>query len=203
MHSPDKDYASKAEQVEACVALRGATVLFGDEMTFYRHPAIARAYAKQGYRQEFRADLGHRSNTKRRLCGALNAATGQVHSIDASKIGVKALCRWLASLREAYKEATRLILIWDNWPVHKHDSVLRAAEAAQIELIFLPTYAPWLNPIEKVWRKLKQEVLSLHRFADDWPAIQEAARQFLNRLALPSPELLKYVGLSKHAGLAD
>ncbi len=148
LHSPDEEYTAKAEHVKGCVTLEDAVVLFGDEMTFYRHPATGRAYAKQGYQQEVRADLGHRSNTKRRLCGALNKMTGQVHSIEASKIGVKALCRWLASLREEYKQSTKRILIWDNWSVHKHALVVQAAAEAQIELVFLPTYAPWLNPIE-------------------------------------------------------
>ena len=28
----------------------------------------------------------------------------------------------------------------------------------RIEPVWLPTYAPWLNPIEKLWRWLRQEV---------------------------------------------
>jgi hypothetical protein len=40
----------------------------------------------------------------------------------------------------------------------------------QIEPVWLPTSAPWLNPIEKRWRWLGQDVLKLHRLADDWKA---------------------------------
>ena len=43
---------------------------------------------------------------------------------------------------------------------------------AQIAVPFLPTYAPWLNPIEKVWRWLKQSVLYAHPWCDDFRELQ-------------------------------
>jgi len=42
----------------------------------------------------------------------------------------------------------------------------------------------------------KQEVLHLHRFDDDWPALKLAATGFLDEFATGSKELLRYVGLS-------
>ena len=65
----------------------------------------------------------------------------------------------------------------------------------QIEPVWLPTYAPWLNPIEKLWRWLKQAVLKLHRLAEDWQAARDRVRQFLDQFAHGSPRLLEYVGL--------
>ena len=53
-----------------------------------------------------------------------------------------------------------------------------------------------LNPIEKLWRKLKQEVLSLHRCSDAWPELQEQVRTFLQGYDRAAPDLLRYVGLS-------
>ena len=102
----------------------------------------------------------------------------------------------LEQVRQAYGEAPRILLIWDNWPVHYHEQVLLAASAQRIELLFLPSYAPWLNPIEKLWRKLKQEVLSLHRCSDAWPELQEQVRTFLQGYDRAAPDLLRYVGLS-------
>ncbi|MBK9335612.1 MAG: transposase [Lewinellaceae bacterium] len=31
-----------------------------------------------------------------------------------------------------------------------------------VQLHFLPTYASWLNPIEKVWKMLKQDLVHNH-----------------------------------------
>ena len=41
-----------------------------------------------------------------------------------------------------------------------------------IQLVPLPTYASWCNPIEKLWRQLRQELLHLHRFADRFRSTQ-------------------------------
>jgi len=45
----------------------------------------------------------------------------------------------------------------------------------RIEPVWWPTYAPWLNPIEKLWRWLRQEVRKMHRLADDWDTLRQRA----------------------------
>ena len=39
------------------------------------------------------------------------------------------------------------------------------------------------GPIEKVWRWLKQEVVHLHRQADDWQGLKAAIKKFLEQFA--------------------
>ncbi len=36
-----------------------------------------------------------------------------------------------------------------------------------MQLLPIPTYAPWWNPVEKLWHWLRQEVLRQHRFGDE------------------------------------
>ena len=50
-----------------------------------------------------------------------------------------------------------------------------------IKPIWLPTYAPWLNPIEKLWRWLVETVLKMHRLASDWPALRHRVNSFLDQ----------------------
>lgn len=64
-----------------------------------------------------------------------------------------------------------------------------------IQLVPLPTYASWCNPIEKLWRWLKQDVLHLHRLADRLEDLRALVRAFLDQFAPGSPALLRYVGL--------
>jgi transposase len=47
------------------------------------------------------------------------------------------------------------IVVMDNLSVHKSPEVLRLVEAAGAEVRFLPAYSPDLNPIEKMWSKIK------------------------------------------------
>jgi len=48
------------------------------------------------------------------------------------------------------------ILIMDNLKAHKSAIALKAVQSRQAEIKFLPAYSPDLNPIEKMWSKLKQ-----------------------------------------------
>ena len=86
-------------------------------------------------------------------------------------------------------------MVQDNWPPHRHPEVLQAAARQQLSLLFLPTYASWLNPIEKLWRWLKQDLIHLHRYAADLETLRQQVRAFLDPFAQGSPDLLRYVGL--------
>lgn len=47
------------------------------------------------------------------------------------------------------------IVVMDNLSVHKSPEVARRVKAAGAEVRFLPPYSPDLNPIEKMWSKVK------------------------------------------------
>jgi transposase len=50
------------------------------------------------------------------------------------------------------------IVIMDNLSSHKVAGVRERIEAAGASLLYLPPYSPDLNPIEKAWAKLKQQL---------------------------------------------
>jgi transposase len=47
------------------------------------------------------------------------------------------------------------IVVMDNLAPHKSPAVIRVIEAAGADVWFLPPYSPDLNPIEKMWSKIK------------------------------------------------
>ena len=84
------------------------------------------------------------------------------------------------------------------------DDVLTALSRwPRIEPVWLPNYSPWLNPIEKLWRWLRQDVLKQHRLAGDWPILRGRVNQFLGQFAAGSQDLLRYVGLLGKGKLAQ
>ena len=169
--SPDPAYRAKVRllALNQQAAARGELeLLYGDEHTYYRQPLKAQVWHPKGgggAGQPTRA-RSCQTNTKRRTLAALNARTGQVIWKGGSKTRVPAICLWLKQVRAAYPDK-RVVLVWDNWPVHSHQKVLACAWEQQIESVWLPTYAPWLNPIEKMWKWLVADVLSAHRHCDD------------------------------------
>jgi len=47
------------------------------------------------------------------------------------------------------------IVVMDNLSPHKSDPTLSLIAAAGAQVLFLPAYSPDLNPIEKMWSKVK------------------------------------------------
>ena len=202
MYSPDPEYALKKKRLERVLrqAVRQpdeVVVLFLDEFGYYRWPAAARNWGPSVAEREG-------NNQQWRTIGALNALTGQVNYLDNYIVGRQQLIKFYGRLAQAYPNARHLYVIQDNWNVHAHPEVLAALKAwPQLRIIWLPTYAPWLNPIEKLWRWLRQDVLKLHRSVGDWPGLRQRVRDFLDQFQHGSDALLNYVGLLGAGDLAD
>jgi transposase len=200
LHSPDPAYDRKMEAVHAARAEAAASdgrvaFVYQDEFTYYRRPGVAPALAPVGGAGP-PAEQGHKSNTKRRVIGALDAHSGRLFCQERSRAGVQELIRYYRALEASYPAATeRVYVAQDNWPVHFHPKVVEALASTKVRLLRLPTYAPWTNPIEKVWRKLNQELLHMHDFGDDWAGLKAAVGVWLEKHADGSTALLRYVGL--------
>jgi transposase len=132
-----------------------------------------------------------------RVVGYLDAVSGSVMSEDMSCVTADRLARNVRKLSLRYPQAEHIYLVWDNWPVHYHPKVQAAlAQDPRVHILPLPTYAPWLNPIEKTWRLARQKVAHAHPWADDFLQFKQRIRDEFARLASGSQEHLRYVGLS-------
>lgn len=224
VHSPDPDYEAKVNYLTLCRMRAGYepqryVFLYLDEVTYTRQPTLERAYEATGHQQAF-AYRSYKADTQFRGIGALNATTGQVTYRQHHKITLQHLSDFYAAICADYPDAETIYVAQDNWPVHVHPDVVARlqpqrspfwpivpanwpqearASAVQadlpIQMLFLPTYASWLNPIEKLWRWLRQDVLHLHRLSDNWQALKQAVLDFMQPFVAGSIELLHYVGL--------
>ena len=204
LFSPDPDYDSKVRRLSRCLraaARHPATVvaLFLDEFGYQRWPEVAPTWGLE-------AAVAHRAgnNQQWRTIGALNALTGQVNYLDGYIVGRQQVSQFYGLLDRAYpKKVEQRYVIQDNWNIHTHPDVLTAvAGYPRIKPGWLPTYAPWLNPIEKLWRWLRQDVLQMHRWVEDWPQVNQRVHDFLDQFVHGSAALLRYVGLKGKGKLA-
>ena len=197
--SPDPDAKTKLrrieqvqhqafQQTERCVAV------WLDELTVYRQPSTAPTWS-DGRQRPQKARCAADEEKKLRIVGALNIVTGQVSTRYHVKIGKEQLTLFYAQLRDTYPDAEVIYALQDCWPVHEHEDVLQAADRHQVEPVFLPTYSSWRNPIEKLWRWLKQAVVHMHPWANAWDILKQEVRRFLNQFEQPNTRSLQYVGL--------
>ncbi len=71
----------------------------------------------------------------------------------------KEVAELLQALLDKHPKET-IYVAWDNAITHQDDeveAVVRGA-AGRLILLYLPTYSPWLNPIEMLWRHFRREV---------------------------------------------
>lgn len=147
-------------------------------------------------RRQPKLQYSHRSNIRMRVVGFLDAVKGSVLSWDFSTVSVARLRQCLVEVDRRYPDALRIYIVWDNWPNHLHPSLQRFLEDyPRISFLALPTYAPWLNAIEKVWRLIRQYVTHAHPWCDDFIQFREAIRHKISQYSQGSTELLHYVGL--------
>lgn len=88
-----------------------------------------------------------------------------------------------------------IYVAWDNAGTHEDDeveAVVRAA-AGRLILLYLPTYSPWLNPIEMLWRHFRREVTHGELFAN-MQALLKAAQDFFARYNQQPQRLLSVIG---------
>ena len=64
------------------------------------------------------------------------------------------------------------LVVMDNLSPHKHDPTLQLIGQTGASVRFLPAYSPDLNPIEKMWSKVKQFLRGAE--ARTWEELQAA-----------------------------
>lgn len=168
--------------------------LFQDELSYYRNPTIAPSWGESGVKQP-KVLKAPGTDKLTRIGAVLNGYNGEIIYQQGNKFGIKQMSALYEQIREAYSQPT-IYVVQDNCPsVHQHPTVLDKAASLGITPIFLPTYASWLNPIEKLWLWLKSDVLHNHLWAHDLSQLRYETSAFLDQFLTPSDELLRYVGL--------
>jgi transposase len=84
---------------------------------------------------------------------------------------------------EAYVESVLVptlksgdVVVMDNLSSHKAPRIIRRIEGAGAHVLFLPAYSPDLNPIEKMWSKVKEFLRAAKARTEEdlWTAIARA-----------------------------
>lgn len=168
-------------------------VLFQDELTYYSQQNEGLKYGAIGQKSPYVAH-GVAENKMTRIGAVMDGLTGQVIYTQADKFGKLAMVNLYWKIRQHYPKR-KIFVVQDNCSFHYSDNVLATADDLGIIPVYLPSYASWLNPIEKLWRWLKADVLRGHEFAHNPWLLRQVVAEFLDQFADGSSALLRYVGL--------
>ena len=89
---------------------------------------------------------------------------GNNHRIETKISGKRYERQSVMSLRNNKKLTTSSVIIMDNASYHKSQTLKDLFKQHNHTLVFLPAYSPDLNPIEKLWGTIKQQLRNYYDY---------------------------------------
>ncbi len=164
---------------------------YADEFNLSWLPTLRAMWSRRG-RQIMIPTPGQ--PTKRYGLGAVNYHTGETVVLFRRHKRRREIAELLQALVDKHPTGT-IYVAWDNADTHQDDeveAVVRAA-AGRLVLLYLPTYSPWLNPIEMLWRRFRYEVTHGELF-ENMATLVQAAQDFFRRYNLCPQRVLSFIG---------
>lgn len=110
--------------------------------------------------------------------GAMNAETFEVIPlISDGNVNGDSTIQLLSFLEELYPLATLIYVILDNARYHYSAEVQEWESKSRVKLVFLPSYSPELNLIERLWKVFKKNVL-YNKYYETISEFKEACFEF-------------------------
>ena len=123
------------------------------------------------------------------VLGALDAVTHElITEINTTYINAESVCSLLRKLA-SHGLSVPITVVLDNARYQRCALVQNMAKELGIELLFLPSYSPNLNLIERLWKFVKKEALN-SRHHQDFKKFQQAIDGCLAEISTKHKEKL-------------
>ena len=161
----DGERAGKLARIRLAVeALRPRTaLLFADELDIALLPKSGYQWMPKGTQVEL---LTPGRNEKHYLAGAWDSRTGMVHYRVGPRKTNQLFRDLLNTLETRYpaRYYDRIFVVVDNYKIHKAQAVERwLAAHSRFGLLWLPTYCPRANPIERIFGDVHDKITRNHK----------------------------------------
>jgi transposase len=107
----------------------------------------------------------NRSVQNDHIIGGVSVQTGETVFVQTDKVDSYTISMFIQELSQYYSDYQN-ILILDNASYHVSQGTPDFPVPKNVELFYLPTYSPDLNPIERLWKYFKDEFVN-NRFFEN------------------------------------
>jgi hypothetical protein len=154
----------------------GVTLFFADELDIHLLPKVGYQWMPQGEQGEV---MTPGTNEKRHLAGALDITTGTMTHCVWYRKTTGLFLDLLQTLDRTYPAPLflRLSVVVDNAKIHQAVAVQKwLAAHPRFELLYLPTYCPQANPIERAFGDVHDKCTRNHTRKRMWHLVQDVKR---------------------------
>lgn len=136
-------------------------ILFADELDIDLLPKVGYQWMLKGTQLEV---WPPGKNQKRYLAAALDPKTGQIYYVLGPKKNNALFRKLLDHLEKTFgKRYRKIYVVCDNYKIHKAKAVNHwLEEHSRFELVWLPSYCPKANPIERVFGDIHDKCTRNH-----------------------------------------
>jgi transposase len=135
-------------------------VFFVDVADIELNPRIGSTRSRRGRRH---AVPTPGQDEKHYVAGALNARSGRLVWVEHRSKNTTLFLSLLEAIRRSYRRTSRIVLILDNYVVHKTDAVQPwRARRSKFTFPVQPVYYPRVNRIERLWKAMHGTVTRNH-----------------------------------------
>lgn len=161
-------------------------IYFGDAVHFHHNAEAAYSWSERGRPHIILTNSGR---ARYNVIGVYCVQTQEFLFIQTpDNIHRGTVVELLAALRERHPTPAQVYVILDNARYHHAKDVTAYCEVSGITLVFLPSYSPNLNVIERLWKFMRKKVLK-DRYHATFEQFVAAIREFFDHLDRYAEEL--------------
>lgn len=146
----------------------------------------AYGWIKRGERKELASNTGRQ---RINLSGAIDIVSRKVIIHEDVTLNARSTIAFLKKIEEAYPQANRVYVFCDNARYYRNKEVEEYLKTSKIQMRFLPPYSPNLNPIERLWKFVYENVL-YNQYYEKFREFKDAVLGYLKGLADPPEDVV-------------
>jgi len=132
------------------------TICFTDGVHPTHNVQPAYGWIKKGERKELPANSGR---SRINLSGVIDVISQKLLVQEDKTLNAMATITLFQKIEAAYPTKAKIHVFCDNARYYRNQDVSAYLQTSKIELHFLPSYSPNLNPIERLWKWMKERVI--------------------------------------------
>lgn len=135
------------------------------------------------------------SRTRMNIVGSINLETMEVQVKEYPTLNSESIIDYWKELKKSYPQAGKIHVILDQGSYNTSEQTQKEAKELGIKLHYLPPYSPNLNPIERLWKVMNEQVRNNYFFS--------SAKEFRQKIMRFFNETWKELGTSMSSRIND
>jgi len=162
------------------------TICFIDGVHPTHNTKLSYGWIKKGVRKEICSNTGRQ---RINISGAIDVVERKLHFQEDHMLNAEATISFFKKIGKSYPNKNKIYLFSDNARYYKNKAVQEYLKQSKIELHHLPPYSPNLNPIERLWKWMKERTM-YNTYYKEFDDFKLAVFGFLETLSKTEPETI-------------